>query len=796
MDSALDRHIATSTATAADAQVDLQSASQAGDAQRFALALLGTTDGLWDWNLADGSIYFSPHWKSMLGYADDEMPNDLEEWRQRIHPDDAESVLAAQRGYLAGTAPRYVHEYRLRHKDGSYRWVLTRGTALRDEAGVAYRMVGWHTDITERREAEEQLRLQEQYFRALFEQSPIPTVRYAPDGHILRANAAALELFGITAEQAPKFNLFTDAQAREHGVTDCFRRAFAGEAVAAPPSYFDPTRSSLGGHGSPRWLKRFLYPIKTQDCCVREVVVTYEDITEQCQAEEQLREKEEQYRSIFETTSDAIIINTLDGVVAEANPAACALHGYTYEELIGLRGTAFIHPDSHAVFEEYLERTKAGHCWKGRAVDVRKDGSLIHIEVSGSPLTFRGQPHLLAVVRDITERVEAYRLLEQRVEERTRELAALIDISQTVASTLELEPLLEMILDQLKAAVNYTGSAIMTLDGDASVIVGYRGPIPAARSVGMRFPIAEAAAVWEVLTCGEPVIIPDVYADEPLANSYRASLGDRLTTAFAYLRAWMGVPLTHKGRIIGLLSCGSVTPGYYTEQHARLAMGIASQAAIALENAHLYQQTQELAKLEERQKLARELHDSVSQALYGIGLGARTARVQLDRDPAQVAAPLDYVLSLAEAGMAEMRALIFELRPESLAMEGLVVALKKQAAMVHARHNIEVREAICDEPEIALELKEALYRIAQESLHNTIKHSRAQSVDLTLAVADGRITLEVRDDGQGFDPTGEFPGHLGLRSMRERVARAGGEVTITSAPGQGTTIRAWLPAGG
>ncbi|HEX6122182.1 MAG TPA: GAF domain-containing sensor histidine kinase, partial [Ktedonobacterales bacterium] len=343
---------------------------------------------------------------------------------------------------------------------------------------------------------------------------------------------------------------------------------------------------------------------------------------------------------------------------------------------------------------------------------------------------------------------------------------------------------------------NYTGSAIMTLEGDDSVIVGYRGPIPAARGVGMRFSIADAQPIWDMLGRCEPVIIPDVYADEPLATAYRASLGDRLHTAFSYLRAWMAVPLTHRGRIIGLLSCGSAEPGCYTEQHARLAMGIASQAAIALENARLSHQTQELAKLEERQKLARELHDSVSQALYGIGLGARTARVQLDRDPAQAAAPLDYVLSLAEAGMAEMRALIFELRPESLELEGLVVALKKQAAMVRARHNIEVREALCEEPAIPLALKEALYRIAQESLHNTIKHSRAQAVDLTLAVADGRITLEVRDDGQGFDPSGEFPGHLGLRSMRERVARAGGEVTITSALSQGTTIRAWLPAEG
>ena len=196
-----------------------------------------------------------------------------------------------------------------------------------------------------------------------------------------------------------------------------------------------------------------------------------------------------------------------------------------------------------------------------------------------------------------------------------------------------------------------------------------------------------------------------------------------------------------------------------------------------------------VAALEERQRLARELHDSVSQALYGIALGSRTARTLLERgDPAKAAEPLDYVLSLAEAGLSEMRALIFELRPESLMNEGLVVALTKQSDALQARHKLDVVTSFCPEPDISLDAKEALYRVAQEAMHNIAKHAKATRIELSLFNKDEVITLEVRDNGKGFDPNGDFPGHLGLKSMRERVANIGGLFHITSQPGEGTVV--------
>ena len=202
-----------------------------------------------------------------------------------------------------------------------------------------------------------------------------------------------------------------------------------------------------------------------------------------------------------------------------------------------------------------------------------------------------------------------------------------------------------------------------------------------------------------------------------------------------------------------------------------------------------------MAALEERQRLARELHDSVSQALYGIALGARTAQTQLERDPARLGEPLEYILSLAEAGLSEMRALIFELRPESLQTEGLVAALTKQSDALRARYKLDVTTRFDPEPEIPLEAKEALYRIAQEAMHNVARHAHATRVELSLLNADGALTLEIRDNGKGFDPSREFPGHLGLKSMPERAAHIGGTFHITSQPGAGTVITVTVPKG-
>jgi signal transduction histidine kinase len=179
--------------------------------------------------------------------------------------------------------------------------------------------------------------------------------------------------------------------------------------------------------------------------------------------------------------------------------------------------------------------------------------------------------------------------------------------------------------------------------------------------------------------------------------------------------------------------------------------------------------------------------------LYGIGLGARTAQHYLNVDPAQVREPLAYVVSLAEAGLAEMRALIFDLRMEGLDTEGLIAALERQAQSIQSRHGIQVQALYAGEPDLPLASKQEVYRILREALHNTVKHAQATRITLEFLGSAHELRVVIRDNGVGFDVQDTFAGHLGLHSMRERAGQLGGTLDIQSVPGQGTTIALTLP---
>jgi signal transduction histidine kinase len=289
--------------------------------------------------------------------------------------------------------------------------------------------------------------------------------------------------------------------------------------------------------------------------------------------------------------------------------------------------------------------------------------------------------------------------------------------------------------------------------------------------------------------------VDDRWDDHPLAGAFpglRAYFAD----AVAYARTLLIVPLLIKEQVIGVLRIDHDAPRAYTPYHATLTMAFANQAAVAIENARLYARAQDMAAMEERQRLARELHDSVTQALYGVTLLAEAATRQLSAGRHDAAAShLHELRGTAQEALQEMRLLIFELRPPILEQEGLVAALQARVSSVEARiPDLTTRVDIQADLHLPGPIEEALYRIAQETLNNALKHARAQTITLSLHRGESAAILEITDDGAGFDPANAGRrGGFGLRGMGERVARVGGTVTIQSAPSQGTTVRVEVP---
>ncbi|TDD68264.1 GAF domain-containing protein [Actinomadura darangshiensis] len=264
--------------------------------------------------------------------------------------------------------------------------------------------------------------------------------------------------------------------------------------------------------------------------------------------------------------------------------------------------------------------------------------------------------------------------------------------------------------------------------------------------------------------------------------------------AHPVLKDFLGVPILDGEDVLGIIFLANKRrPGGFTADDEELLTLFAAHAAIAITNARLYEHNRELTIVAERNRLARELHDAVAQKLFSLRLTARTASALADRDPVRTVKELEQVERLAAEALAELRAVIFELRPADLA-DGLVASLRKHVEVLDRVHETAVRIA-ADEAVVLPEEHEAVaFRITQEALYNALRHAGAQTVQVRLGTADARAVLEVSDDGSGFDASDTDPqGGLGLASMRDRAYAIGGELTIDAAPGQGTTVRLEVP---
>ena len=227
----------------------------------------------------------------------------------------------------------------------------------------------------------------------------------------------------------------------------------------------------------------------------------------------------------------------------------------------------------------------------------------------------------------------------------------------------------------------------------------------------------------------------------------------------------------------------------HDDDRARIEL-LAAHAAVAIENARLYERNRELVVVAERNRLARDLHDAVAQKLFSAALTAETAATLVERDAAAAKVEMRRAGELLSEATAELRALIFELRPPELDRDGLQETLRKHVDVLRRVERAPVELDISCDGRLPAKLEEGFHRIAQEALHNAVRHARAGRIDVRLGRGDGRVRLEVCDDGVGFDPADARlrARHLGLTSMEERAAELGAEIAVISAPGAGTSV--------
>ena len=364
-------------------------------------------------------------------------------------------------------------------------------------------------------------------------------------------------------------------------------------------------------------------------------------------------------------------------------------------------------------------------------------------------------------------------------------LKAVSDAVLAVASRTSVEDVLQQLVHRARelAGARYAalgipdgagGFARFLVSGMSDELIASMGPLP--RTHGLLGAMLEGPA---------PHRTADLHTDPRFRGWWPRTHPD--------MRSFLGVPIIAPEGIIGAFYLtGKEGADAFADGDLEVIELLAAHAAIAITNARLYERSRELSTLAERNRLALELHDVVSQKLFGLVLAAESAATMLDLEPAAAREQVERVQDTAREALAELRSLIFELRPPDLGADGLAGALRKHVDVMRALHPTPIEldvEAGASTRET--ERDREVLRIAQEALHNALRHAGASHVAVRLRGRDGMLALEVSDDGAGFDPgDADVRGrHLGLTSMEERAERLGGRLEIASAPGAGATVR-------
>ncbi len=373
--------------------------------------------------------------------------------------------------------------------------------------------------------------------------------------------------------------------------------------------------------------------------------------------------------------------------------------------------------------------------------------------------------------------------LFSHAEHRAEQFRVLTEVSQHLTSILEINELLKQLVILVQRTFRYYHIEIGLVEGDEVVFhmgAGELWETPGFQAQPSRLKVGTDGITGWVAGTGKSLIIPDVSREPRYVPVEGCRTKSELT-----------VPIKIKDQVIGVLDVESDRLNGFNATDLELMTLLANQAGIAIENARLYEEAKKMAALEERQRLSRELHDSVTQSLYGICLYAQAASGQIDLHEIDRARQyINDIQNTAQESLADMRLLIYELRSPILEKEGLVAAIQSRLTSVEDRAGIKSSLNSNLTGRLALDVEEGLYQIVREALNNIIKHAHAKNVSITIDENPVAISMEISDDGIGFAPaTACRQGRLGIASMQERARLHGWQFKITSSPGSGTCIK-------
>ena len=502
----------------------------------------------------------------------------------------------------------------------------------------------------------------------------------------------------------------------------------------------------------------------------------------------------------------AIVVADGSGSIVLVNNKLTDMFGYDSGELIG-KAIETLMPEryrgGHVGYrEEYAGNPRQRPMGSGLDLSGRRrDGSEFPIEVGLSHYRNGERSWVMATVADITRRKQNEEFLERRVQERTREIERRRQVSDTLRDILAilnsdrpLAEILQHIVIQASLLLQADASAIYQLqDADPAIIIqascGLR-----REQLGNPFNLTLPSAAQQVSRDGESLTVAarsngETAGDAAIGAAGSASAsGSSSATGDNPYCAQLAVPLRIKDDIYGGLMLYYIEPRKFSDEEIELAVMFGDQAVLAIENAGLRARAERTAIAAERNRIARDLHDSVTQTLFSATLIAEVLPKLVERNGNEGMRRLEELRQLTRGALAEMRTLLLELRPATLIEVSIEELLRQLTEAARGRARIPIDLQVQVTAPLPPEAKIAFYYIAQEALNNVAKHARAGSAYVNLASHPQGAVLSILDDGQGFDVSQVTPEHLGLAIMRERCESINGELTISSTPGEGTEI--------